>query len=88
MGWGDGYPRHAPIGTPLLVNGKRAALIGRVSMDMVCVDLRTQPDAKVGDEVVLWGEQLPVDEVAQQAGTIAYELLCGVTNRVQFEYVS
>ena len=88
MGYGDGYPRHAPIGTPLLVNGKRAALIGRVSMDMVCVDLRTQPDAKVGDEVVLWGEGLPVDEVAQQAGTIAYELLCGVTNRVQFEYFS
>jgi len=54
----------------------------------VCVDLRTQPDAKVGDEVVLWGEQLPVDEVAQQAGTIAYELLCGVGSRVQFEYVS
>jgi len=88
MGYGDGYPRHAPSGMPLLVNGKRAALIGRVSMDMICVDLSTQPDAKVGDEVVLWGEGLPVDEVAQQAGTIAYELLCGVASRVQFEYFS
>jgi alanine racemase len=55
-------------------------------MDMVCVDLRTQPDARVGDEVVLWGEGLPVDEVARQAGTIAYELLCGVGSRVHFDY--
>ena len=70
------------------MNGKRAALIGRVSMDMVCVDLRAQPDAKVRDEVILWGEQLAVDEVAQQAGTIAYELLCGVGSRVKFEYLS
>ena len=86
MGYGDGYPRHAPAGTALLVNGKRAALIGRVSMDMICVDLRTQPDAKVGDEVILWGEGLDVDEIAQQAGTIAYELLCGVGSRVRFSY--
>ena len=86
MGYGDGYPRHAPSGMPVLVNGKRAALIGRVSMDMICVDLSTQPDAKAGDEVVLWGEGLPVDEVAQQAGTIAYELLCGVGSRVHFDY--
>jgi len=88
MGYGDGYPRHAPAGMPVLVNGKRSALIGRVSMDMICIDLRTRPDAKVGDEVILWGEGLPVDEVAQQAGTISYELLCGVGSRVQFEYCS
>ena len=86
LGYGDGYPRHAPAGMPLLVNGKRCALIGRVSMDMICVDLRTQPEAQVGDEVILWGEGLPVDEVAQQAGTIAYELLCGVGSRVHFSY--
>jgi alanine racemase len=88
MGYGDGYPRHAPAGMPVLVNGKRSALIGRVSMDMICVDLRNQPDAKVGDEVILWGEGLPVDEVAQQAGTISYELLCGVGSRVRFSYLS
>jgi len=88
MGYGDGYPRHAAAGMPVLVSGKRCALIGRVSMDMICIDLRTQPDAKVGDEVILWGEGLPVDEVAQQAGTISYELLCGVGSRVQFEYCS
>ena len=87
IGYGDGYPRHAPAGTPLLVNGKRAALIGRVSMDMVCVDLRTRPGAKVGDKVVLWGEDLPVDEVAAAAGTISYELLCGIGSRVHFDYL-
>ena len=87
IGYGDGYPRHAPTGTPLLVNGKRTTLIGRVSMDMICIDLRLLPDAKVGDEVILWGEGLPVDEVARQAGTIAYELLCGVGSRVRFSYL-
>jgi len=82
IGYGDGYPRHAPSGTPVLVNGKSAALIGRVSMDMLCVDLRVQPQAKCGDPVVLWGEGLPVEKVAEQAGTISYELLCGVSARV------
>ena len=81
-GYGDGYPRHAPNGTPVLVNGRRVPLIGRVSMDMVCVDLRGQPEAHIGDPVVLWGEGLPVEEVAEAAGTIAYELLCSVTQRV------
>ncbi len=81
-GYGDGYPRHAPNGTPVLVNGRRVPLIGRVSMDMVCVDLRGQPDARIGDPVVLWGEGLAVEEVAEAAGTIAYELLCSVTQRV------
>lgn len=83
IGYGDGYPRHAPTGTPVLVNGKRVALLGRVSMDMICVDLRTQPDARIGDPVVAWGTGLPVDEVARHAGTISYELLCRVSQRVE-----
>jgi alanine racemase len=84
IGYGDGYPRHAKSGTPVLVNGKRARLIGRVSMDMICVDLREQPDAKAGDPVIVWGEGLPVEEVARSADTIGYELLCHVTQRVKF----
>ena len=81
-GYGDGYPRHLPSGAPVLVNGRRVPLIGRVSMDMATVDLRGQPEARVGDPVVLWGDGLPVEEVAEWAGTIAYELVCGVTQRV------
>lgn len=83
-GYGDGYPRHAPSGTPVLVNGKRVSLIGRASMDMLIVDLRNEPFAKVGDPVVLWGEGLPVEEIANHAGTIPYELLCGVHKRLRF----
>jgi len=86
IGYGDGYPRHAPTGTPVLLNGKRVPLAGRVSMDMICLDLTTQPEAGVGDEVILWGNGLPVDEVATTAGTISYELLCGVGRRVHYEY--
>jgi alanine racemase len=82
IGYGDGYPRHAPSGTPVLVNGMRVPLIGRVSMDMITLDLRSQPNAQVGDPVVLWGEGLPVDEIAAKAGTISYELLCHVTERI------
>lgn len=82
MGYGDGYPRQLRAGTPVLVNGERVPLIGRVSMDMITVDLRTQPDAKVGDPVVLWGRDLPVEEVATYADTIGYTLLCGVTPRI------
>lgn len=85
IGYGDGYPRHAPSGTPVLVNGRRVPLVGRVSMDMLSVDLRSQPRARVADPVVLWGEGLPVEEVARQAGTIGYELLCGVAPRVKVE---
>ena len=85
IGYGDGYPRHAAEGTPVLVNGIRARLIGRVSMDMITLDLREVPDAEVGDEVTLWGDGLAVEEIAEGAGTIAYELLCGVTRRVVFE---
>nr|WP_245688211.1 alanine racemase [Thiohalomonas denitrificans] len=87
IGYGDGYPRHAPSGTPVLVNGKQVPLIGRVSMDMITVDLRGQPQARVGDPVVLWGEGLPAEVIAERAGTIAYELLCGVTQRVRCEEV-
>ena len=83
-GYGDGYPRHAPSGTPVIVNGRKVALIGRASMDMLTVDLRTQPDARVGDPVILWGEGLPVEEIAKYAGTIPYELLCGVHKRLRF----
>lgn len=82
IGYGDGYPRHAANGTPVLVNGQRCQLIGRVSMDMITVDLG-HTAAKPGDEVVLWGEGLPVDEVAAAAGTISYELFCRLTPRVR-----
>lgn len=82
IGYGDGYPRHAPSLTPVLVNGERAALIGRVSMDMITVDLRMQANAQVGDPVVLWGPGLPVEEVAEHAGTIGYELLARIPDRV------
>ena len=87
MGYGDGYPRHAKTGTPVLVNNKRCSLLGRVSMDMICVDLSEQNTAQVNDPVVLWGEGLPVEEVAECSETIGYELLCAVTNRVRFEYL-
>ena len=83
-GYADGYPRHAPSGTPILVGGARTRTVGRVSMDMLTVDLTPIPAATVGTPVVLWGEGLPVDEVAMAAGTIGYELLCAVTPRVQF----
>lgn len=85
-GYGDGYPRHARSGTPVLVNGERVELIGRASMDMLTVDLRTQPQAKTGDPVILWGEGLPVEEVANYADTIPYEILCGVHKRLKFSY--
>lgn len=84
IGYGDGYPRHAPAGTPVLVNGRRAPIVGRVSMDLMTIDLRSQPDAKPGDPVVLWGEELPVEEIAAAAGTIGYELTCSITRRVRF----
>lgn len=85
IGYGDGYPRHAPSGTPVLVNGREAPLIGRVSMDMITIDLTDHPAAAVGDPVVLWGDGLPAERIAEAAGTIAYELLCGVTARVHVE---
>lgn len=87
IGYGDGYPRHAPSGTPVSIRGQRTALVGRVSMDMITVDLRAVPDAEIGDRVTLWGPGLPADEVAEAAGTIAYELFCRLTPRVAFETV-
>lgn len=81
-GYADGYPRHAPTGTPILVNGQRTRTLGRVSMDMLGVDLSEVADADVGSRVTLWGEGLPVEEVASAAGTISYELLCALTARV------
>ncbi|MCC6869135.1 MAG: alanine racemase [Burkholderiales bacterium] len=83
-GYGDGYPRHAVNGTPVLVCGKKAGLVGRPSMDMLTVDLSEVPEAAVGSPVVLWGEGLPVDEVASAAATVGYELLCAVAPRVPF----
>lgn len=81
-GYADGYPRHAPTGTPILVNGRRTRTLGRVSMDMLAVDLTHIPEAGIGSPVVLWGEGLPVEEVARAAGTISYELLCALAPRV------
>jgi alanine racemase len=82
-GYADGYPRHAPNGTPVLVCGRKARIAGRVSMDMITVDLTDVPQARVGSPVVLWGEGLPVDDVAAAASTIGYELLCAVAPRVR-----
>lgn len=84
VGYGDGYPRLAPSGSPVLVNGKQVPLIGRVSMDMIQVDLSSQPEAKIGDPVILWGPELPVEKVASGIGTTAYELLTGLSVRVPF----
>lgn len=81
-GYADGYPRHADSGTPVLVNGLRTGTVGRVSMDMLCVDLSELPDAGIGSRVVLWGEGMPVEEVASAAGTVSYELLCALAARV------
>lgn len=82
-GYADGYSRHAPTGTPVLVEGVRTRTLGRVSMDMLCVDLTAIPRAGVGSPVVLWGEGLPADEVAESAGTISYELFCALARRVR-----
>lgn len=87
IGYGDGYPWHAKNGTPVLVNGKRVPLVGRVSMDMLAVDLTSLHNVKVGDLVVLWGPDLPVEEVATHAQTIPYELFCRLTERVIVQYI-
>ncbi|RTE87663.1 MULTISPECIES: alanine racemase [Gammaproteobacteria] len=85
IGYGDGYPRHAPVGTPVWINGKRYPLIGRVAMDMITVDLGDD-NVEPGATAELWGDHLPVKEVAEHVGTIAYELLCNVAKRVWLEY--
>jgi alanine racemase len=81
-GYGDGLPRALPFGTPVLLGGERAGVVGRVSMDMLAVDVGRLPAVRVGDAAVLWGPELPVEEIAAHAGTIPYELLCGVSQRV------
>ena len=85
-GYADGYPRHAPTGTPIAVMGRRTRTVGRVSMDMLACDLTDIPEAGIGAPVTLWGKgvagEVPADEVAAAAGTIAYELFCAVAPRV------
>ncbi|MBI2802275.1 MAG: alanine racemase [Gammaproteobacteria bacterium] len=83
FGYADGYPRHAATGAPILVNSVRTQVIGEASMDMMAVDLRAVPEARVGDPVILWGEGLPVEEVARAAATIPYDLLCRMRMRAR-----
>jgi alanine racemase len=87
VGYGDGYPRHAPDGTPVWIKGRRVPLAGTVSMDMITVDLSGHDDIRVGDEVELWGPNVAVNEVAARAGTIGYELLAGMTARLTRVYL-
>lgn len=86
VGYGDGYPRNAPQGTPVFINGRKVPIVGRVSMDMMTVDLGANCEDKVGDEVELWGENLLIEEVAEAIGVINYELITKLTPRVIFEY--
>jgi len=86
IGYGHGYPRNTKSATPILVNGIRTQLIGRVAMDMIGIDLRPIPNAKIGSPVVLWGRGLPVEEVAAGAGEISYELFCRLTSRVHYKF--
>ncbi|MDP3295123.1 MAG: alanine racemase [Nevskia sp.] len=87
VGYADGVHRILPAGAPVLIHEQRVPIIGRVSMDMITVDLRSLPQAAVGDAVTLWGPGLPAEEVATWAGTLSYELFCGLTNRVHYHYV-
>ena len=86
-GYGDGYSRHFSSGTPVLINGRRVCVVGNVSMDMIAVDLGINPEDRVGDIATLWGDGLPVEEVASYANAIPYELVCGVMNREDSEIV-
>ena len=86
LGYADGYPRHAKDGTPVQVKGKKSRIIGRVSMDMLTVDLTEIPDAVVGDPVELWGHNIAANTVASMSDTIAYTLFTGVTRRVPLVY--
>jgi len=87
-GYGDGYSRHFRSGTPVLINGRKVPVIGNVSMDMIAVDLGESPEDRVGDIATLWGDGLPVEEVAPWANAIPYELVCGVMNREDSEVVA
>jgi alanine racemase len=82
-GYGDGYPRHAPNGTPVRVAGRLTGTVGRVSMDLLCVDLTAIPEARVGSPVLLWGGDMPIERVAQASGTVGYQLMCALAPRVR-----
>lgn len=88
MGYADGYPRSAKSGTPVIINGKRASLVGRVSMDMLAIDITHLPEAKIGDEAELWGNSLSINEVARWCDTIPYTLMTGITRRVHMSFIS
>lgn len=87
-GYGDGYPRTSKTPPMVMINNKKGPLVGRVAMDMLNVDLRTIPEAKVGDRVTLWGKGLPIEEVASHLGTVPYELFCQLTQRVIYKYIN
>lgn len=87
VGYGDGYPRHASNDTPVWLNGREVRLAGRVSMDMITVNLGPNAQDKLGDEAVLWGPELAIERVAAAAETIPYELLCNITPRVDYQYL-
>jgi alanine racemase len=86
IGYGDGYPRNIAPDTPVLLHNQRCSIVGRVSMDTLSININNSENCQIGDEVTLWGEDLPVDEIADSANTIAYELLCNLTNRVDKAY--
>ncbi|TVS09967.1 MAG: alanine racemase [Wenzhouxiangella sp.] len=88
IGYGDGYPRSVVDGTPILVRGRRCPLVGRVSMDMLTIDLSACPEAAIGDRAVLWGQDLPIEEIAAAAATIPYELTCRITRRVRYRSIT
>ena len=87
MGYGDGYPRAAPTGTPVLVNGREVPIVGRVAMDMICVDLGPEAEDKTGDTVIMWGQGLPVERIAEITKVSAYELITRLTSRVAMKYI-
>ncbi len=86
IGYADGYPREVATGTPVLINNKRRRLVGRVSMDMLTVELEDEDDVSIGSQVGLWGKKLPIEEISDCAGTIPYTLMCAVSNRIPREY--
>lgn len=88
LGYADGYPQFAQAGTPVLVKGTRCPLVGRVSMDMITLDLRNHPNPQLGDPVILWGKSLPIEMIAQHCATSPYELLCRVTTRARVKTLS
>ena len=88
VGYADGYPRHAPSGTPVMVNGHRVPLVGTVSMDLITVDVTALDTVNIGDRAILWGEGLPAEEIAERCGTINYTLFTGIGNRVSRQYLA